>query len=236
MCISVLAAIAFSYATLDHPVVYSIRVNLAGALPLMSGDDKRAEVSMSFRTQASGSGAKRGIKFQLATFSLGLHDSGTNSFQPLPVDLGAAREYFPETTVESSALGELGNVTPKAKRSPFRLPGIDTESLPALTFLALQFPEGGIEQGKPWSYTRQLLGDKTNYTATYNGSEKAGERFDLKLIQEGEVAKVEGQGSVWFDAPVGKIIKGELKATVTTGTADKPKIVKMTVSLEAKQE
>jgi hypothetical protein len=229
-----LLSIPFSYFFPSGESSYEFKATLDGYLPLMGGMTTKAEVKMRLSIRPSEAPTERDYRllFSVKSFDVGLLEKGSGEIRPLPIGLENAKAYFPDAWITVSPLGRISKSDAPDKKLPVRLPGLDAKHLPDMTVLLLEFPDGGVEQDKPFKYSRKFGDSEPQFEATYRGKDEIGEKFELRMKQNyvawedpnhNEVGesenpaarvetRVEGHGFVWFDKPGGRILRGSLTA------------------------
>lgn len=203
-----------------RPAQYQIGLKFDGYLPLLGGNEGTAEVKLGLSVQ--GGPAEGGNSKAVSDLTdMGLTFNG----QKLPFTVDDLKKYFPKNTVTLTAEGKILTNDAPDLTLPVRLPGLDVKRFPDITFLAVEFPQTGVEEGKSWSY-QKAFGDSTvnfDVVPTKVGDDKV--EMTLKLSQkyttlEDEahslvkdqkdaaytvVTDVSGTGKVVFDRTVGLI-------------------------------
>ncbi len=231
-----LIGLQFAYGLPAEPIGYEVQIDFDGQLPvsLFQGAEQRLRVKMAISVRALPPDEDGGLRASnsLEGFEISLFDTEGGEFVPLPLTVESAREFFPDTTIVHTSEGRILKTDAPDLNLPIRLPGLHTRHFPDATFMLLQFPEGGVEEGKAWTYTRRFGDSDVKIEATYRGSEDGGERFDVKVAQSYETLEdeygnpvseeseaayrvktvVTGAGVVWFSGPKGVISRSEVTA------------------------
>lgn len=231
IALSLLTLAPFGYA-LPTASEYEVELRFDGYLPVFGGMEQNAKVELGLSVRGNPAGGRFEATTSLGALKLSLVDQETGKFEPFTIGMEAIKPYFPDSKVTFTERGDiLGTTAPKFDL-PVSLPGLHTQHLPEITFLGLQFPAGGVEQGKPWTYSRKLGGFDAQYSAVLVGKDEWGTRFDLTLNQKYStyedgfrnqvlekarakarvLTHVTGKGTVWFSGPKGMILRSELTA------------------------
>jgi len=140
---------------------YYVRVGLNGFLPLLGGRDGQAQVDLTVAVKGltPESGNQQAMS-DLTDFHIKFNGA------EFPVDLETAKGYFPKNTVLFTPQGHVEKNDAGDESLPVRLPGLDKKRIPDITYLPIEFPMGGIEEGKSWSFKKTFDGADLNYTIT----------------------------------------------------------------------
>lgn len=147
-----LTLIAYSFPVDTH-LTYSVKVDFDGYLPLLRGRNALASLTMAvdvFGAPPADNNPRVVSELKTAKMTL---NGGT-----LPVSKDNLEKWFPRTTIEATPEGkQLKSDAPDVKL-PVRLPGLDVKRFPDITYLPIEFPKGGIEEGKAFKF-QKLFGD-----------------------------------------------------------------------------
>ncbi|MCW5947203.1 MAG: hypothetical protein KIT74_09250 [Fimbriimonadales bacterium] len=228
-----LSATLFGYTLPSDPVRYSVELNYDGYLPVLGGLEQTAKVNIGLVV----SGRTDGIATtQLETLSVALRDLENGGWAVLPFNEESVRPFFPTSTIRFEKSGRILETDMPKNELPMRLPGLDLQHIPDVTFMFLEFPEQEIEEGHKWSFERKFGASLVKYHAEYLGTDEKGAKFGVQLTQEYEVkedennnpttdeaevaqvvkTKVEGGGTVWFKGPKGLISAVEVTANAVS--------------------
>ena len=216
-------------------VDYDMVVKMDGFLPVLGGNQGVAEVKLGLRV----TGADAPAPALKATSELTDAEIKFNDAK-LPLGLDNVQEYFPKSTVTFSPLGEVLATDAPDKKLPVRLPGLDVKRLPDISFLALQFPAGGVATGDTWSFDKPFGDFPVHYECTAKSVDGGKVEVDVKVKQEMaydeneslEVAKdpadatahvktnLAGGGTVVFDATRGVVSSVSMDSEAVTVAKD----------------
>lgn len=240
--VATLAAIALvplAYRIPQEKIGYTLEIGIKGAIHLLGADFKNLDL-------------KAGITVQGLPAETDGNPRATTDIQDLKVTIDdvvlpftkdSVSKYFPNTVTMTPQGKVLKNDAPSIEL-PVQLPGLDVRRFPDITFLVLEFPAEGVEEGKEWTYSREFGSSLVQYVAkaVYVAEDKC--EIDIKLSQEyktledenqnvvkdkrdaaAEVdTKVDGSGRVTFDRRRGLIRSSDIKAaavSTVTGISDK---------------
>lgn len=228
-----LALVSVSYKLPTEPLAYSMKVDFEGYLPILGGqEDALANVSMGFKVTglaADGEGNPQAAN-ELTAFELKFGGA------PMPFDVESVKAYFPKNTISYTALGKIVKNDAPDIALPVRLPGLDVKRIPDITFMPIQFPDGGIEVGKAFEYTKKFGDSDVAYVVTPNALEGNTLKLDVKMKQTYETMEdeaknvtakpedafskvtttVEGTGLVTFDVEKGIVVESTVTADATS--------------------
>ncbi len=154
---AVLAGLTLSYAFPNEPLEYSVSLLFDGYLPVLGGIEQKVKADMVLKVEVNSRlDGKLEASTSLTSFQLSMMDLESKTFALLPFSLENVKTYFPENKTTFLPNGRILGTTAPATDFPVRLPGLNTQHIPDVTFLLLQFPDGEIELGKPWKYMRKF--------------------------------------------------------------------------------
>jgi hypothetical protein len=237
-----LSALALAAASLTYGfgpgdrLNYDVQVHFDGFLPVMGGQNAKVQVDLGVEVQGlrpEQEGAKSTAS-EIRAFEMRLNGA------VLPVGLDNMGAYFPKTTIVFTPLGKILKSDAPNVSLPVRLPGLDAQRFPDLTYLPVEFPEAGVEVGRKWSYTKNFSGSEVVYTVTPTKLEDDVLEADLHLRQayttfedrmkntvpsaDKAVAKVdtmvEGNGKLVFDRKRGVFTSFDAKTVSTSHVED----------------
>ena len=200
---------------------YKVDVAFDGFLPILGGNEGKAEVGMTVRVQGmEKDGANLQASNEMTTFSIAFNGS------KLPLTIDDAVEYFPKTTVLVTPTGKIVKNDAPNKSLPVKLPGLDVKRFPDITYLPIELPSGEVAVGDSWDFKKSFGGADLNYTCTL--SKVDGDRLTvgvkvnqeytvlendaLEVVQDRKDAVSEvtttmnGTGKVVFDAKNGHVV------------------------------
>ncbi|MEA2553087.1 MAG: hypothetical protein QOJ65_1263 [Fimbriimonadaceae bacterium] len=161
--LSALAAVVLT------PVVYSlspgtvstyyVRVGFDGYLPILGGQEGKVQVDMKLAVEGlAPDGGNLKAASDITDFHL-LYNGAA-----FPLTLESVKGYFPKTTISFTPQGQVVKSDAPDIQLPVRLPGLDAKRFPDVTYLPIEFPAEGIEEGKSWSYKKSFGGVDVAYT------------------------------------------------------------------------
>ena len=228
--------VQISYQVPQKMVAYTLTIGLDGYIPVIMHRDAKVRLDVGISVQGLPPGAAGVEKAVTDVTTLKLSVDGS----VIPsVDRNAVDQYFPESVTLSPQGNIIDSNMPKQVDLPIHLPGVDIKHFPDLSFLAVEFPAQGIEQGTPWTFTRSYGDSTVAYTVT--PTSVTDDRIDMNIAftqdykdQEGDAYEpvqdprdaafdvathVQGAGTVEFDRKLGLVsqvhVQSDAKGDVT---------------------
>lgn len=188
--LTLLAVIALSYKVPSTPIEYSMKVDFAGYIPVLGGQENAdCNVAMGF-TVNSLSADKDGnpqAVFDLTAVEIKFGGA------PLPFDLDSVRPYFPKNTISHTANGKILKTDAPDIQLPVRLPGLDVKRIPDITYMPIEFPADGVEVGKTFEFKKQFGDSEVSYKVTPQKLEGGTLFLDLTMSQTYETMEDEAK-------------------------------------------
>ncbi len=229
MILNVLCLTVFTYGLPNGASQYDLTLLYDGYLPFLGGFEQKAKVDISLSVEPKGAGE---ATTSLRTLSAYLSNLETGEWVALPFNEQSAKDLFPTSTIKFDPSGRISATSMPKTELPVRLPGLDLQHIPDITFMLLELPAEPVEVGDTWSYSRRFGDSTVFYDAKYDGEDETGHRFRLTLRQDYETkedennnptleakdvaqivrTKVTGDGTVWFKGPKGWIVRAEVNA------------------------
>lgn len=226
LLLSLLTLIAYKFPVGVH-LDYRVRVSFDGYLPILRGGQMLADLEMGVdvRGVAPDSDGLETISSEIKTFKLTLNGAAT------PFGPSNIKSFFPKTTIEATPQGRQIKTDAPNVRMLIHLPGLDVKRFPDITYLPIEFPAAGIEEGKAFNFQKPFGDGPVNYevTPTHIASDRVS--LDIKLSQtsvnfedanraptdEGHAvrkveATVSGVGTATFDMKRGLITDLQIEA------------------------
>jgi hypothetical protein len=204
----------------DSRSVYEVRVRFDGYLPILGGQEAAVDLEMEVTVEGLSvdeEGRPRAAS-SIEQFRLSLDGAR------MPMGADSIRHFFPRTTVALSPQGRVLATDAPDVELPVRLPGLDAKRFPDITYLPIEFPAGGVEEGVPFRFRKSFGGSEVEYTVTPT---KVGtETIDLAIRLEQDVEqhedvagriveaeraafrvrqKLTGSGTATFDRSIGQV-------------------------------
>ena len=210
---------------------YRLNAVFDGFLPLLGGNEGRADVVLGVRVVGEAAAAPlRRATTEVTEFSLSFNGAR------LPFGVEAVRDFFPKAGAEFKPQGEVTKNEAPKRSLPVRLPGLAADRLPEITYLPIQFPAGPVEQGATWEFSRDFDGVPLKTSVTWRETRGDLAMLDVKIQQsysvlENEVLEVvaeesqaiartqtelSGSGVVWFSLKDGRVEKADIKSVANS--------------------
>lgn len=215
----------------DQPLTYEVGVTFDGFIPLFGGQQGKVMVSMVVAAKGetpTAEGTPRAV-CELQDCQLLFNDA------PIPIGIDAVKEYFPKTTVTMTPQGKVLKTDAPSKDVPIRLPGLDMQRFPDITYLTVEFPETGVEEGAEWFFKKAFGGSDMTFKMKATKITDAAVEMDVAIDQTADYMEDEAKQVVPEErdaaAKVHVVVKGTGKAvfnrargvmesTTITGSAD----------------
>lgn len=230
---------------------YFVRVGFDGFLPLMGGREGKVQVDLTLNVKGlSESQTAPKASSDITAFKLLFNGA------EFPMALESVKGYFPKTTIGMTPEGRVVSTDAPDVALPVRLPGLDAKRFPDVTFLPVEFPVGGIEEGKSWTYKKPFGDSEVTFTVTPAQIQEGEAKLKVDLVQhydtledsamgvvteesqaESKVSTdVLGHGTAVFDRKKGLVSAFELKADATSEVTNLKSKAKSTRKLSTKVE
>jgi hypothetical protein len=253
----------FSYDLGTFPSAYLLEVMYDGYLPVLGGLDQQAKVDIELAvTPVSEVGKPAGAKTSLRALQAFLRDIETKEWVSLGFNRESVLPFFPDSTVRVEPRGKILSTDMPKANLPFRLPGLDLQHIPDVTFLFLEFPEVPLVTGTPWRFVRKFNDSEVVCDATLVSSEGGAATFAVEIRQTYEsyedensnpvvdvkeavqrvATAVRGAGKVRFQGNPGGIASLDVTATAESivyplkGGAEQRRTLKTTFKLTSKRQ
>lgn len=241
LALAALIPAAYSFPS-GKTVSYEMSVALDGNIPILSGEEAKAELKLGVIVGGLEPDAEGRPMAYSDLSSLKVYLNGAL----LPFELDSIKGFFPKTTVSFSPLGKVLKSDAPDLAVPVRIPGLDVKRFPEISYLPLEFPVGGIEEGKGWAFKRPFNGVDMAYSAELKSVKENVAEIAVKLSQTYEtleddakqvvsdakdatfrvVTDLKGSGTVWFDLAKGMATKVEVDTVALSKAEDlKTKLV-----------
>jgi hypothetical protein len=137
---------------------YQVEVNFEGWVPIFGG--KEGKASAKFTVTAMG---LENVEGKPAVESEITEMEAMAFGSKLPLNKNNVSQFFPKSQVTYSPSGRvLSNSAPEI-RMPVKLPGLDSQRLPEISYLPLELPEGTPTVGMTYSFQRKFGGVPVEY-------------------------------------------------------------------------
>ncbi len=232
---------------------YDVTLGFDGFLPVMGGNQGEVKVDMGIKVEGL---APKEKDLQAASTLTGFSLSYNGA--PLGLGVETVQEYVPRTVTRMTPAGKVVATDAPNRSLPVRLPGLDIKRLADITYLPLEFPEGGVSVGDVWSFSKAFADSPMKYDCRVVSIDGNRLKVGVKTTQEYEnledealqvvkdakdaCAKVKttmaGAGEVEFDLVRGVVLKSHIKSDSTSISTDlksgEATERKLTMTLDAK--
>lgn len=225
-----MTATLLAYAfVLGNPVSFDVNVAFEGWIPIFGGREGKATVNLTVVAKALGPNEIESYIPKIDAEAFGVQ---------LPLNSTNVDQFFPKAVAEFDATGAVTKNSAPSIKMPAKLPGLDSQRLPEISFLPLALPKTDIKEGESYSFSRTYSGQEFKYTATLVKQNDSGADLVIKLIStrdgfedaygntletpKGAKRKsrsdLTGTGSAHFSKTLGSFDKVEVETTETTTT------------------
>lgn len=143
---------------------YRMSATFDGFLPILGGNEGKAEVGMTIRVAGNDPlESRQRVSHEITAFEIKFNGAR------LPLTLENVIDFFPLTRLELSPLGEVLKNDAPDRDLPVKLPGLDAKRFADITYLPLQFSERPVAVGDKWSFKKSFGGSDVNYEVTLDG-------------------------------------------------------------------
>lgn len=159
MFTTVVALLSASYTfSAGSQLDYRVDVSFEGFLPVLGGNEGRADVGMDVKVLGLGAdGENLKASNELTSFEISFNGS------KLPLTLDNAIDYFPKTQVSLTPQGKIVKSDAPDRSLPVKLPGLDVKRFPDITYLPVEFSAKPVEVGEEWSFSKNFGGSDLVY-------------------------------------------------------------------------
>lgn len=219
------AALAYSFAA-GTRVDYAVTIDFDGFLPVFGGKEARANVSMVVRAVAV---ADRSVESEIQSLKVTLNGA------LMPINEKNIRTFFPKAIAKFDAFGKVTANTAPNVPPLVRLPGLDAQRLPEITYLPLELPKSD----QVYTFERTIGGAEVEYVVTPSLIDAKLATFSFRFKQRSttfedaranlmkrEVADVEvvsefaGTGTADFNRVAGRIDRLDLTGETVDRVTD----------------
>jgi hypothetical protein len=159
---------------------YQLNIAFDGWLPLLGGRDTKATILMEVKVAGL-----EGTPTHLKAVSEILAFSMTVDGNQLPFTASNVQRFFPKTTVAFEPNGRVIESDAPKLKLPVRMPGLDSQRFPEITYLPLELPKSRIEDGSVYEFERKFNDFPVRYRVTQDSSEAGIVQFKINLAQTG---------------------------------------------------
>ncbi len=138
-------------------VEYRVKVAYDGFLPLLGGNEGKAVVDLLVKVEGLEPKTWQRAACELTEFGMTFNDA------KIPLGIEDAKPFFPRTTVSVDKFGTVQESDAPNLKVPVRLPGLDVQRFPDVTFLPVTLPSGGLVVGRPWTFQKAFSGSPMHY-------------------------------------------------------------------------
>ena len=187
--ISLLAAFIFSNSmksvSYDFPAgtetKFNVKVHFDGYVPLFGGKNGKVDVDMIVKVV--GVESKKPELQSVDSEIIGL--KGTAFGMILPVNKNNIGGFYPKAVASFEPTGVVKSNTAEHKEMPVKLPGLDSQRLPEISYVPLILNNAATANGDGYEFTRTFNGAVTKYKISPGKSDDEGRVvFQIEVNQE----------------------------------------------------
>jgi hypothetical protein len=243
-----LLAYAFVIGT---PVSFDVNVQFEGWIPIFGGREGKATVNMTVIATALKADEIESYIPKIEAEAFGVQ---------LPLNSNNVDQFFPKATAVFDATGTVTKNSAPAIKMPAKLPGLDSQRLPEISFLPLALPKTELKKGQSYAFTRIYANQEFKYTVTLADETDSSAIFTLKLVSRRDgfedaygntldsekgakrksLSELAGSGTGHFSKTLGSFDRVEVETTETTTTeplkGGKQTVKKLKTTLKIKRQ
>ncbi|MGE0002093.1 MAG: hypothetical protein AB7F50_02640 [Fimbriimonadaceae bacterium] len=214
---------------------YDVKVTFDGFLPVLGGNEGKAEIKMGVKVEGAQAPAGR----TAATNEITAFEISFNGAK-LPLTVDNVTDYFPRSHLVIEPTGKLVSNDAPDKKLPVRLPGLDVRRLPDITYVPIEFSTTATALEDAWKFQRDFGGTPMDYQCIAVGEEDGLVKVKVEVRQEYTVLEndslevvterssavrevttvLEGKGFVLFDQELGMARKAVMSNLATSRAKD----------------
>ena len=180
----VLSCLTFDTATYDFPLgtetKFNVHVQFDGFIPLFGGKVGKADVNMVVRAVSIPEKMAELQAVESEITELKAVAFGTT----LPLNKNNIGGFFPKATATFPLTGQVKFNGADHIDMPVKLPGLDSQRLPEISYLPLVLDQDALAALKPYSFTRTFNSVPMKYQVTPGAIEDGHEKFEIAIDQE----------------------------------------------------
>lgn len=186
-------ALAYVFAS---PATFDVNVQFDGYIPIFGGKTGKANVDLTVIANPKSADTVECSISEIKAIAFGAE---------LPLNASNVEQFFPKSEVQFKPNGTVVKNSAPAIKMPARLPGLDSQRLPEISFLPLVLSSAGEQK---YSFKRAFSGREVNYTV------RVLQGFDGHLVFNLEL-RSESNG---FEGAFGRELEDEKGAKAKTNS------------------
>lgn len=140
---------------------FVVKVDFDGFIPIFGGKEAKASVTMMVSAKGIESPPGLvGVESEITSLKVLLNGSA------LPLNEKSIAAFFPKATATFDSLGRVKSNSAPNIVPLVRLPGLDAQRLPEISYVPIELPAAGVSNGVPYSFARTFGGSKVEYEVT----------------------------------------------------------------------
>ncbi len=212
---------SYSYP-LGSETKFQVKVQFDGYIPLFGGKIGKADVDLTVSAKSVLEKDPRLTAVESQITELKAVAFGV----ALPLNKNNIGQFFPKATATIDLNGMVKSNSAPAIDMPVKLPGLDSQRLPEISYVPLVLNTEGLLTNKPYEFDREFNHAKMHYTVTPGAIVDAVQSLDIKVTQDSDgfedsygnpseesiaksklVTHLEGTGKAKFNIALGKFDK-----------------------------
>lgn len=191
LLVSSLVAVSYNFPT-GKTLLYDMEVGFDGFLPVLGSDQATADLKMALEVGGLSPDAEGRPQAYSDLKEIEMVFNGAK----LPFTVDNVKGFFPKTTVSLDPLGKVLKTDAPDVQLPIKLPGLDVKRFPEISYLPIEFPKEGVEEGKEWSFTRPFQAAPFEYKVTPTKVAPVRAEFAVSVTQSYEYLENEAHETV----------------------------------------
>lgn len=187
--ITVFAALSilgsFKQVSYDFPVgveaKFNVKVQFDGYVPLFGGKTGKVDIDMIVKTVGVES-----KKADLQSVDSEITElKGTAFGMILPVNKNNIGQFYPKAVASFESTGAVKSTTAEHKEMPVKLPGLDSQRLPEISYVPLVLNHTATAKGEGYEFTRTFNGAPMTYKISPGTGDGEGRvSFKIEVSQD----------------------------------------------------
>jgi hypothetical protein len=159
---------------------FNVKVQFDGYIPLFGGKSGKADVDMVVKAISVPEKSRNLQAVDSEIIELKAVAFGST----LPLNKNNIGAFFPKAVATFDSTGLVKFNGAEHKEMPVKLPGLDSQRLPEISYVPLVLNQEAIGEMKPYEFTRTFNGSPLKYKVTPGTIEKNRETFQIEIDQE----------------------------------------------------
>jgi hypothetical protein len=181
MLIPLLTSLVLTYAfPPGRAVQYDMSVRFQGYVQVFGGKDADIELQMIVEATGQEPDGEGRLQASSEIKSVAMRVNGAD----MPIEPKNITRFFPRTTISYTPEGKVLKTDAPETKLPVKLPALDPKRFPDISYLPVEFPTGGIEQGKTFEFSKAFGDSQVVFKVTPVAIAEATVNLELRMTQE----------------------------------------------------